>query len=236
LIQTLTDRQLLGGLTEEARTEAMAHVANCRGCGQEFEAAQWQRAALRSMKSAPVPAMLAANLRVMASHERQRQLSRITWRARYEAIRDRVVLEFENMMKPLAFPVAGGLISAFMMFGVIVPSVTYARVRGIEPPSQLFTEPDGRVVGEGDLPRLESANQPNYDGRVVLLLVIDPHGRVDDFIVKQGILTDEMKTFILFSTFTPATMFGKPSMGAVQAIFGGGVDENGAPQVVFVHS
>ncbi len=123
-------------------------------------------------------------------------------------------------MRPVALPVAGGLISAMLMFGVLIPSVSFARIKTIEPPSPVFTEPDGQVVGEGEFPRLESANQPISKGSVVVLLVIDDRGRVRDYHVTQGAMTQEVQNFILFSVFTPATMFGKPTWGEVQAVFG----------------
>jgi hypothetical protein len=220
LISSLIDCQLQAGVAVETREEASAHLAACRACSSEYESAQWQRATLRSLGTAAVPAKLAANLRVMASHERSRQLTRITWRARLEAMRDRISLQFENMMKPVALPIAGGLISAMLMFGVLIPSVSYARIKTLEPPSPVFTEPDGQVVGEGEFPRLESANMPNANGKVVVLLIIDDHGRVQGYHVTQGVMTREVQNFILFSIFTPATMFGMPTWGEVQAVFG----------------
>ncbi len=224
LIDLLIDRRLQGRVAGSQRDEAMAHVAACHSCGATFKAASGQRAVLRSLAAPSVPDKLAANIRVIASHERARQLTRITWRARWDAFCDRASLHFENMMKPVALPIAGGLISALLMFGVLIPSVSYARIRTIEPPSPVFTEPDGQVVGEGEFPRLESANQPSSNGRVVVLLVIDDRGRVRDYHVTQGAMTPEVQNFILFSIFTPATMFGKPTWGEVQAVFGA---ENG---------
>lgn len=220
LISSLIDRQLQAGVAVETREEAMAHLAACRPCAVEFEGAQWQRVALRSLATPAVPAKLSANLRVIASHERSRQLTRITWSARLEALRDQLTLQFENMMKPVALPIAGGLISALLMFGVLIPSVSYARIKTIEPPSPVFTEPDGQVVGEGEFPRLESATLPSASGKVVVLLIIDDHGRVRGYHVTQGAMTPEVQNFILFSLFTPATMFGQPTWGEVQAVFG----------------
>ncbi len=202
----------------------MSHLAACRGCSAEYQTAQQQRAVLLSLADVPVPGNLADKLRVIASHERARQLTRITWRARWEALSERVALQFENLMKPVALPVAGGLISALLMFGVLIPSVSYARIKTLEPPSPVFTEPDGQVVGEGEFPKLESANQPAGAARIVVLLVIDDHGRVRDYRLTQGAMTPEVQNFILFSVFTPATMFGRPTWGQVQAIFGADSD------------
>src|ERR1700751_2921991 len=89
-IDSLAERWSQGGLAGEERDAAMAHVAGCRVCGEELEAAQGRRVALRSLAVPPLPAKLAANLRVLASHERARQLTRITWRARWETACDRV--------------------------------------------------------------------------------------------------------------------------------------------------
>ncbi len=221
LIGSLVDRQLLrmedGGI--ELRKQAMEHVAVCRACSAELEAAEWQRAAVRSLATAPIPGRLAARLQVIASHERARQLTRITWRARYEAASSRLSLQFENMMKPFALPIAGGLISALLMFGMLIPSVSFAHIKNGEPSSPIYTEPDGQVVGEGDRPKLESAYQASR-GKIVVLLMIDDHGKVRDYQVKQGTMTPEVQNLILFSSFTPATILGQPTWGQVQVVFG----------------
>lgn len=222
LIASLIDRQFYRGAAAGKLEEAMAHLAACRACSAEFQAAQLRRAGLRSLAASAVPQRVTGRLRVIASHEQARQLARITWRARFEAMRGHVGLQFENMMKPVALPIAGGLISALLMFGVLIPSVSYARIKSIEPPSPVFTEPDGQVVGEGEFPKLESANLPSANGKTVVLLIIDDRGRVRDYHVTQGAMTPEVQNFILFSVFTPATMFGKPTWGAVQAVFGAG--------------
>lgn len=222
LIPSLVDRQLfqLEEWAAELRKEAMEHVAACRSCNAEFEAAEWQRAALRSLSAAPAPARLAARLQVIASHEKTRQLTRITWRARYEAFASRLSLQFDNMMKPFALPIAGGLISALFMFGVLIPSVSFARINGVEPSTPMFTEPDGQVVGEGDRPTLQAPNEPTVRAKIVVLLMIDDHGKVRDFQVKQGTMTPEVQNLILFSKFTPATILGQPTWGQVQVVFG----------------
>ncbi len=127
-------------------------------------------------------------------------------------------------MRPVALPVAGGLVSALLMFAALIPSVTYAHLSSVEPPSPVFTDPDGQVVGEGEFPKLERAIGPAVSGKVVVLLTIDDRGRVQNYTVTQGAMTPEVQNFILFSQFTPATMFGKPTWGQVRAVFGADSD------------
>jgi len=220
LISSLIDRRVAG----RQREEALAHLDACRACNAEYESLRIQRAALRRLAASPVPAMLEGRLRVLASHERARQLVRINWAARVENWRELAALRLGNLMRPVALPVAGGLVSALLMFGLLIPSVTYAHRSTIEPPSPVFTDPDGQLVGEGEFPKLERAIGPALNGTVVVLLTIDDRGHVQDYTVTQGVITPEVQNLILFSHFTPATMFGKPTKGYVRVVFGADAD------------
>jgi hypothetical protein len=216
LISTLVDRRV----APRQREEALAHLETCRACSAEYESIRIQRGVLRSLAAAPAPAMLQGKLRVLASHERARRIVRINWAARAEHWRGLAALRLGNLMRPVALPVAGGLVSALLMFAALIPSVTYAHFSTIEPPSPVFTDPDGQMVGEGEFPKLERAIGPAVNGKVVVLLSIDDHGRVTDWSVMQGVITPEVQNLILFSQFTPATMFGKPTKGQIRVVFG----------------
>jgi hypothetical protein len=216
LISSLVDRRVAG----ERREEALAHLDACRACSAEYESMRVQRGALRSLAAAPAPAMLQGKLRVLASHERARRLVRINLAARAEHWRGLAALRLGNLMRPVALPVAGGLVSALLMFAALIPSVTYAHFSTIEPPSPVFTDPDGQMVGEGEFPKLERAIGPAVNGKVVVLLSIDDHGRVTDWTVTQGVITPEVQNLILFSQFTPAMFFGKPTKGQIRVVFG----------------
>ena len=216
LISSLVDRRVAA----KQREEALAHLDTCRACSAEYESMRIQRAALRSLAAPPVPVILQGRLRVLASHERARQLVRINWAARAKHWRGLAALRLGNLMRPVALPVAGGLVSALLMFAALIPSVTYAHFSTIEPPSPVFTDPDGQLVGEGEFPKLERAIGPAVSGKVVVLLTIDDRGHVQNYMVTQGVMTPEVQNFILFSQFTPATMFGKPTWGQIRAVFG----------------
>jgi hypothetical protein len=220
LISSLVDRRVAG----EQREEALAHLDTCRACNAEYESIRTQRSALRSLAAPPVPAMLQGRLQVLASHERARRLACITWAARFENWRGITRLKLGNLMRPVALPVAGGLVSALLMFAALIPSVTYAHFSTIEPPSPVFTDPDGQLVGEGEFPKLERAIGPALNGKVIVLLTIDDRGHVQNYTVMQGAITPEVQNLILFSQFTPATMFGKPTWGQIRVIFGADSD------------
>jgi anti-sigma factor RsiW len=54
----------------------LAHLDACGKCGERFESMQSMRASLRDMARPRVPAALATQLRVMASHECARRIGR----------------------------------------------------------------------------------------------------------------------------------------------------------------
>lgn len=214
---------LAGGQVAAAEREAVcAHLQSCaEGCSDYYDEMCAQRSAMRAMLSSTrPPAALVERLRVEASHARARQLTRITWAARWDNFRSSAQLQFDNLYRPFALPVMGGVISAMLMFGVLIPSVSFARIRTSEPPSPVFTFPDGTVTGVGEFPVIEPVYFPAGKGSVVLLLTIDDHGRVRDWFVTRGQMTKEVEDFIMFSVFTPATLFGKPTWGQVRAVFG----------------
>jgi hypothetical protein len=216
LISLLIDRRVAAS----QRDEALAHLETCRACSVEYESMRIQRSALRSLATPPLPAMLQGRLKVLASHERARRVVRINWAVRVDHWRGLAALKLGNLMRPVALPVAGGLVSALLMFAALIPSVTYAHFSTIEPPSPVFTDPDGQLVGEGEFPKLERAIGPAVSGKVVVLLTIDDRGRVQNYTVTQGVMTPEVQNLILFSQFTPATMFGKPTWGQIRVVFG----------------
>jgi hypothetical protein len=67
---------------------------------------------LRHLPARTPPSGLRTSLRVLASKERQRLISRqISWR-------DRLNLSITNMMRPLALPLAGGIFSTVALFSI----------------------------------------------------------------------------------------------------------------------
>jgi hypothetical protein len=184
------------------------------------------RSALRKMDHAPVPAALTANLRVLASHERARQLSQSSVGNRVAYLSDRLKLKFDNMMRPVALPFAGGLVSALVIFSMLVPSLTFQHSFADE---LLFTYPDGEVVELGAngpaiphdtrmVPRIERGDAVTPENANVVELVIDENGKVFDWSLARGQLTPALKDIIMFSTFRPATLMGIPTSGRVKAI------------------
>ena len=203
---------------------ALGHVEKCVSCNAEYRSLWSLRQALRTMHGPAMPDGLAARLRVLASHERERLLLRVNLAARLRNWRERLQLSFDNMMRPLALPFAGGLLSALstlVIFASIMQTQAFPyNASGDVRPPMIATDPDGQVVNwVGQAPQLVPVTDDVSSDAIAVLLLIDPEGRVADYMVAQGEATREMKNLFLFSRFTPATSFCQPTWGYKLVLF-----------------
>jgi putative zinc finger protein len=205
LIPQLFGRKLAG----EARENVLQHLADCRRCSARAESLDGVRAMLREMRAIPVPARLTAQLRIAASKERVRQLSRRSLGEWLRCWADSGRLTVDNLMRPLALPFAGGVFSAFLLFSALVPTLVVQRSIGADVPISLFTDPTLEDIGHGH----------NSDVETIMELTVDERGRVTDYSIPQGKLSPEMENDLLFFRFAPATAFGQPTWGRVTITF-----------------
>jgi hypothetical protein len=210
------------------REYVLAHLDACGQCGERFESMQSMRASLRDMGQPRVPAALVTQLRVLASHERARRIGRKNLSTRVARWVTATRLAFDNMMRPFAVPVTGGLVSSLVMFSLLVPSLSFPHNHSYEPPLAAavtdvqWGDPDGKIDGAtADHARLLPGDAVIYGNEVSLTLLIDDRGHVQDYYLSGGELTDEMKSIILLSLFTPATVSGQPTWGLKQIVFSG---------------
>jgi hypothetical protein len=211
------------------REHVLAHTGVCRQCDTHRQSIETQRALLRNLAQAEVPEGLAARLRVMASHERERQLARVSFATRMRRWTANVELVFDNLMKPVALPFTGGLVSTLLIFALLVPRLSFshptssnefttAEFATAGPRGSIVTTPWNEGVDEAavDFPVFTSPDQPDSDYVNIVNLTIDESGKVVDWSVVRGHLTDEINSIILFSRFQPATALGVKTSGIIQ--------------------
>ena len=211
------------------REHVLAHLDECGKCGERFESMQYMRASLRDMARPRVPAELSTKLRVLASHERARQIARRDLSTRIEHWVTSTRLAFDNMMRPFAVPITGGVLSAFVMFSLLVPSLSFRHDHSYEPPLAVaetdmqWGDPDGKLLGAtADHARLLPGSAIIDGTEQALTLLIDERGKVQDYYLSGGELTPEMASLIMFSQFAPATVSGQPTWGLKQVVFSRG--------------
>jgi len=221
LISPLLDRKVSAG----EREEVLAHLESCRDCSAYLESIENLRSALHGMNQPPVPAALSGKLRVIASHERVRQLARASFGSRRQAWAAAMHLWFDNLMRPLALPFAGGLLSALVCFSILVPSLSFSHNFGDR---AFLTSPDGLVVlqasngayypnkDDDNIVRILRSDEDSAFYNNVVWLTVDESGRVSDFLVERGKLTPDLLSIIMLSRFDPASYLGSPTSARVK--------------------
>jgi hypothetical protein len=210
MVSSLLDRRV----TAREKESVLAHLESCRQCGAEFESMRELRGALRQLDKPELPARLLVGLRMLAFIDRLRRLSHVSLSARAHRWAGRLQLVFENLMRPMALPFAGGVLSALVMFAMLVPSLAFPHnFRNDVPLWRLYTDP-----------ALEEMNPVDAGDEIVVEVTIDERGRVQGYVVTQGRMTPEIENnlennLVLFSRFAPATVFGQPTWGRVLVSF-----------------
>ena len=164
------------------------------------------RQALLDLPVEPPPADVSARLRVMASRERQRRLNRNQWRFPWV---DRLSMAFSHLLRPLAVPAAGGVLSSVLLFGALVDTLNVRQYLNQDIPLGIYTQ----ATVENLSPFAGNGTD------VIVEVTIDRDGRVADYSLPNGHVSHDqllqIGNLILFSTFTPATAYGQPVSGKI---------------------
>jgi hypothetical protein len=185
-------------LRESERASTVEHLAECSDCRRHERELRTVSLALKEAIRQRPPLDLTYRLRVLASHERARMLRGSDW---WSTIRFRL----NQILRPLAVPAAGGILSSLLFFAILTPSfaVHAANTRN-DTPVWLYTQ--SSIVNPSPF---------GFSGRDIMVEVtVDENGRATDYSVQGGKLSrDEMldvANFILFTSFRAATAFGQP--------------------------
>jgi len=195
---------MLGG---SQRDTLSRHVAECENCGAEFAAVRRTKWFMANMAPRVAPPELALRLKVAVSQQlAARRYNR--W--------DSFQVRWENALNAFMFPATAGLLSAVLIFGLLIGVLVPAHLSSAnDVPTMLYTPPEMTAAPFG----MGSGNG-NTDA-ILVEAVIDTHGRVEDYRLLNGEteLSPEMKNALIFAQFRPATSFGVPTSGRVVISF-----------------
>jgi hypothetical protein len=163
--------------------------------------------ALRSLPRRIAPADLTSRLRVAASRERLRVLGQGIH------LGDRLRLFFDNLMRPLALPFAGGIFSTVLLFSMcMMPMYSVHASSTLDVPTGLHT----------DAELLLTAPIASSPSDVIVDVTIDAEGRMIDYKIVCGqvafndTLRRSVEGTLLLTRFVPATAFGRPIEGRIR--------------------
>jgi hypothetical protein len=199
-----------GTLESADREMVAAHLGECRECDLHRAEVRSLRTGLKSLPEKSLTPLLRTRLRVIASRELSRQALCRDLAARMTELRSRARLVFDNLLRPIAVPAAGGMLASFLCFGAIVDTLNIHPEWQNDIPVGLYTQVT-----------IDDVSPFSVNGKDVMVqLTIDENGSVRDFEVPQGNAStpDELReigNLVLYSSFSPATAFGQRVTGKI---------------------
>jgi hypothetical protein len=204
----------LDSLLDVGRTCALdRHVAECETCAAEFASLRRTKWLMATIAPHVAPPDLALRLNVAISQQLAARRHN-----RWHGLPLRF-LSWENALNAYMIPATGGLLSAVLIFGLLIGVLVPAHLHdGNDVPTMLYTPPEMTAAPFG----LDQNGSTSGDA-VLVEAVIDSHGRVQDYRVLnatgQTELSPAMKNALIFAQFRPATSFGLPTSGRVVISF-----------------
>jgi hypothetical protein len=200
-----------GAIPTSAHERVRKHVADCRDCFGELENYRRLAVCLASVSPAPVPSDLALRIRLQASREQSRV-------SVYRRLWSRAVLTFENILRPIAVPATGGVLTALVAFVLIVQNILVGIPMGGIVPNDLALN----VVRPARLESLATfqvpgIDSPNNSGVMTVEATLNAEGQVVSYTILAGpddaAIHHQLDQVMMFSRFTPETSFGYPQSG-----------------------
>lgn len=181
-----------------------AHLEQCTACRSELNLLSNTQKLVAGLGRKQPPRDLALKLRVMMSQ----QLAQ-SRRSRFDSIRVR----FENAFNAFMVPATAGMVSAIVIFGLLIGVLYPGQIMpGVnDVPILVYTPPELTSSPFGEMSTL------NADSLVVEAYV-DSNGRVQDYRILTAPnnakdLISEVNRMLIFTTFRPATAYGRPTSG-----------------------
>jgi len=199
-----------GAIRQLDHARLSQHLESCSGCRGELESFRRLSVCLAHVQPVAPPPDLATRIRVQASHARSFGGNvRYCW--------DRAKLLFENIVEPLFVPATGGILTALVVFILLVQNILMGVPTGFVPgdlPLNLVQQAQVESLAPFAVP-VASLHQPagaalvdvtlNADGDVVSYQIVSGP---DDAAVRQ-----QIEQVLLFSRFRPRLDFGRPTNG-----------------------
>jgi hypothetical protein len=201
--RSLLSSYLDGAVTGRQMQAVGNHLARCGGCRTEYVLLKQTQKVVAGLPRVQVPADLALSLRVALSREAA---------AARRPIWEGVAVRVENALNALMLPVTAGLVSALLLFGLLIGLFAMpAPVQGAstgDVPTSLYTPPvlassPYSIVGQVNADTLLVEVYVGADGKVYDAKLLQPEDA-------QSIMP-ELRSQLILTRFVPAMSFGRPT-------------------------
>jgi Putative zinc-finger len=193
-----------GMLTGKQMIALSEHLEGCPRCRHRFASLRQTQFLLSQVGRRTAPDDLSLKLRLAISREAahaRRPYFQHLW------------VRVENLVQAFMVPATAGLVSAVVIFGFLMGFLALPLQAGSADVPLVFTT----------APQLEQSAFVNglasiKDDSLVIEAYVDSNGRVEDYRVLSNPqepqdLPTQVKNVLIFTTFRPATLMGRPTAG-----------------------
>jgi hypothetical protein len=195
-------------------SQVREHLESCETCRQQLERYRRLAICLANVKPAEVPADLVLRIQVRASQSRPAWSSpRLLWW--------RVRRSFEEILEPVAIPATGGVLTALVLFVLVVQNILVGVPLGGVVPNDLplnLVQPAQLVsLAPFPVPGVIPSEGHSDSGGLLLEATLNAQGEVLSYKILSGpndrVVQRQLDQVLLFSRFRPQLSFGRPTNG-----------------------
>ena len=212
------DDAITGTAQVQERIRIREHLEVCGFCREELERFRKLAVLLSSVPRNLPPADLAVKIRVAAAQSIPTQ----DLRSGLRRLRDRAEILLDNVFRPLTLPATGGVVSAILVFLVVLqliaPGITVQAVPNDVPLNIL--QP-AELITLSDYPSSWAPEQHDVElslpHGLLVDVTVDQHGQMVGYQILSGPtsldLRRQLDQMLMFSRFRPMMSFGRPTAG-----------------------
>jgi anti-sigma factor RsiW len=203
-----------GAISPRQHQYVREHLAACRECHSQLERYRRLAVTLANVSHAPVPPDLAMRIRMRAAREGSR------W-SDVKRLWTRAAVVFEDILKPIAVPATGGVLTALVAFVLVVQNILVGvPMTGIVPndlPLNLVQPARLESLAPFSVPGVISTSGTSDSGTLLLEATLNAEGQVVSYKILSGpndnAVQHQLDQVMLFSRFRPQLSFGRPQDG-----------------------
>jgi anti-sigma factor RsiW len=201
-----------GAMSAQRHAVVHEHLTGCSSCRADLQA--YSRLARVLADAIPVapPSDLATRIRVQASRAQFQAAPRRLW--------TRVSVFFDNILRPLAVPATGGLLTAAFAFAFLVQSLIVGIPMGKIPndlPTELVQPARLESLAPFPVPGIIANGSSSSAGVLTVEATLNAQGQVAGYTILAGptdaSIRHAIDQLLIFSRFQPELTFGRPTAG-----------------------
>jgi hypothetical protein len=201
-----------GAILARDRAHLRRHLDSCGNCRRELERYRLLAGHLAKVERVRAPADLAMRIRVQVSRKR-------SWWAGASEFWARTRLISQNILKPLAFPATGGVLTAIAVFLFVTQGMLVGLpVSGGADDLPLNLVQPAQLESLAPFPIADIGGTDGHaSGTLLLEATLDAQGQVVYYKILSGptsaAVQRQIDQVLLFSRFRPQSEFGRPMGG-----------------------